>query len=250
MYSLVMMAALATGADATPAPVVAAPVVLTSCGGCCGYVTSCTGCTGCYGGCYGGCHGWGHGRKWHGHKHGCISYGCCGFNWGPVCGGYGSCCGYSYSCIGYGGGCCGGYGVYNYGGCGSLPAYGMYNIGGGGVIVAPAGVAPAVTTPATPVPPAITPKTSANIKFVLPADAKLYVDGRLTNGAGEERPFYTPSLTPGRKFYYEAKAEMVINGETIVEEKRVIVQAGDDLNESFPKLIAAAAKKPEAVATK
>ena len=246
MYSLVMMAAFATGADATPALVAAptADIVLTSCNGCCGYVTSCTGCCG-YSSCYGGySHGWG--RKWHGHKHGCISYGCCGFNWGPAYS-YG-CCGWSYSCFGYGGcygGCCGGcYGSWSYG-CGYIAPYGAYIIGGGGVIVAPATVTPpAVATPpaAAPVPPPIADKKdAANIKFVLPAGAKLYVDGRLTNGAGEERPFYTPNLVPGRKFYYDARAEMVVNGETVVEEKRVIVQAGDDLRESFPKLIAAAA---------
>lgn len=273
MYSLVMMAALATGADATPAPVaVSAPVVLTSCGGCCGFVTTCHGCCGfvttCHGccgfvtschGCFGGCHGghfFGKLRGWFGHKHGCISYGCCGFAWGPVCGGYG--CGWVASCVG----CYGCYGTWSVGGA-YLAPYGVQNIGGSGapapttpMDTAPPATAPmpkaptAPTAPTLPAPPPVEPKTSANIKFVLPADAKLYVDGQPTRSTGSERPFYTPSLTPGRKYYYDVRAEVVVNGETIVEEKRVIVQAGDDLRESFGKLLAAVAKAGDAVAAK
>lgn len=259
MYSLVMMAAFATGADATPAPAaVGASVVAGCCGG--NVVAS-----GCCGYSYGGCHGWGHGRKWYGHKHGCVSYGCCGFDYGPAYSyGYGSgCCGWSYSCHGWGG-CYGSvYGSWSYG-CGNLPPYGAYNIGGGGVIYSTPGAAPA-TVPPTAVPPASTTpgpvpvpppppaekKDAANIKFVLPAAAKLYVDGRLTNGTGEERPFYTPSLQAGQKFYYDLKAELEVNGEKVVETKRVIVQAGDNLRETFPKLLAAAGKRPDSiVATK
>jgi len=252
MYSLVMMAALTAGADATPAmEIVSGPMVMTSCTGCCGYVA--TSCTGCGGGCYGGGHGWARGRHWHGHRHGCVSNGCCGFNWGPGCGG---CCGWSTSCFGNGG-CCGGcYGSWSYG-CGMLPAYGAYNIGGGGMMYSAPTMSAPIMAPAAPMtapvpsPIAAPNKGAANIKFVLPADAKLYVDGQLTKGTGEERPFYTPTLDAGRKFYYDAKAEMLVNGETVVESKRVIVQAGDDLQESFPKLIAAAAKAADlAVATK
>ncbi|MBA4186385.1 MAG: hypothetical protein C0467_00045 [Planctomycetaceae bacterium] len=92
-------------------------------------------------------------------------------------------------------------------------------------------------------------KQGANIKFQLPADAKLYVDGRLTNLTGTERAFVTPSLGAG-KFFYEVKAELMVDGQMVVEQKRVIVEAGTSLVESFPKLIAAAGAKGDPVAGK
>ena len=89
----------------------------------------------------------------------------------------------------------------------------------------------------------------ANIKFTLPANAKLFVDGRPTSGEGTERAFFTPPLTAGQKFFYDVKAELVVDGKVVTEEKRVIVAAGDDLRESFPKLFAAAGN-PASVASK
>jgi uncharacterized protein (TIGR03000 family) len=82
----------------------------------------------------------------------------------------------------------------------------------------------------------------ANLKFVLPANAKLYVDGRLTGGDGAERTFYTPPLAPGQQFYYEVRAEVMVNGEMVTEEKRVIVSSGANVVETFPKLTAAVEK--------
>src|SRR5204863_5433538 len=43
----------------------------------------------------------------------------------------------------------------------------------------------------------------ANLKFVVPADAKLFVDGKPAPGTGPERAFYTPPLERGKKFFYE-----------------------------------------------
>ena len=80
----------------------------------------------------------------------------------------------------------------------------------------------------------------ANLKFTVPADTKLYVDGKLAPGAGTERAFYTPPLEAGKKFFYEVKAELVVDGKTVVEEKRVIVESGSQVVESFPRLTAAA----------
>ncbi len=265
MYSIVMMAALTTGADVTPPPVAVAAPAYAGCGGysagCGGYsnfsmsysYANVGGCCGYSTGCCGYSYGHGHGRhsKHFGHKHSCtgFSYGCCGGYAGPY---YGSCCGY---------GAC--YGSYSYsGGCGYMPPYGPFNIGGGcagyyyqggtmaPLMGAPVTAAPAVGYSAVTPAPAVESKTSAFLKFTLPAAAKLTVDGRPTAGEGTERSFYTPSLEPGRRFFYEVKAEMVVNGATVTEEKRVVVEAGADLRESFPKLLAAAAAKPDAVAAK
>jgi uncharacterized protein (TIGR03000 family) len=73
----------------------------------------------------------------------------------------------------------------------------------------------------------------ANIKFVLPADAKLYVDGKLTVGTGSERTFYTPPLAAGQQFFYDVKVETTVAGKPVVEEKKVIVTAGANVTEKF-----------------
>jgi uncharacterized protein (TIGR03000 family) len=127
-------------------------------------------------------------------------------------------------------------------------------------------VVPSTTTPSTTVPsdmsptkPSDTTKPSdktkgmgmgANLKIRVPAEARLFVDGRLTDVAGSERSFTTPPLALGQKFYYDLKAELMVDGTVVVEEKRVIVESGIELNESFPKLFAAVAGKPAVVAGK
>jgi uncharacterized protein (TIGR03000 family) len=84
----------------------------------------------------------------------------------------------------------------------------------------------------------------ANLKFTVPADTKLYVDGKLAPGTGTERAFYTPALEAGKKFYYDVKAELVVGGKTLTEEKKVIVEAGANITETFVTLVAAAEKAP------
>jgi uncharacterized protein (TIGR03000 family) len=89
----------------------------------------------------------------------------------------------------------------------------------------------------------------ANLKFKVPADTKLYVDGTLAPGSGAERSFYTPPLERGKKFYYEVEAKVVVNGKEVVESKKVIVEAGVTVNEEFAKLTAAVAS-PDTIAVK
>ncbi len=256
MYSIVLMAATTAGpaapaADHTPA-VVAAPVVAV---GCCGgsVVAGCTGYSvGCWGSCYGsystGCGG-GRGGLFHRHKH---SAGCCG--------------GYSYGCGGYAcfgsaayaawGGC---YGTVSYGasagGCwGSVygGGYGCWGSSYGSDGYAPPAVVIPVETPAapktdTPKTGDTTPKGGASLRFQLPPTAALFVDGQRVAGEGVDRAFYTPPLQAGQRYFYDVRAELVVNGETVREDKRVIVTAGADLVESFPRLTAAATN-PAAVA--
>jgi len=124
----------------------------------------------------------------------------------------------------------------------------------GRVNAPPVVVVPAESTPAKPMETPIAPKPkegmSANLKFQLPADAKLYVDGRLTTIGGTERAFTTPPLAEGSKYYYDVKAEMIVDGKPVVAEKRVVVVAGATITETFPTLIAAVEKKATAVAEK
>ncbi len=250
MYSLVLMAAVGAG----PVAPTAGPGA--GCYGCSGAYAGCSGYTSCHG-CYGSCHG----RGFLGHHksncHGCSGcngcrggglfghhkrnscHGCSGC-WGSSCHGcYGSSC-YGSSCYGGGGfagcsgschGCFGGY---------AYPAYQGYPV------IPPAVVVPTETKPDTK--PETKPEDKkknsdsnnpASLKFELPEGAVLFVDGRQTPGHGAERTFVTPPLASGQKYFYDVRAEVVVAGVTVVEEKRVIVEAGISLNESFPKLIAA-----------
>jgi uncharacterized protein (TIGR03000 family) len=264
MYSIVLLTALSAPPDVAPAPAPhavapAAPVVM---GGCYGSVAtgcygSCYGSGSCSGGCYGSCHGGFFRRSgggFLGHKsscHGCSGgYACSGFScfgsWRGSCHGgcYGSCSG---GCYGSSWG----------------PAVGMppYTLHGYNNLTNPNAVYGNVYYPnqppvmTVPVAPMVKPTGSdsqpmgANLRFKVPADAKLYVDGKLAPGSGPERAFYTPPLEAGKKFYYEVKAEVTVNGKTLTEEKKVIVEAGANLTEEFPKLVAAV-EKPDTVAGK
>ncbi len=216
MYSVVLMAALTTG-SATPA------WGLLGCHGCWG------GCHGCYGGgggCWGGCRG---------------GFGGC---WGGCRGGYGG-----YACNGcYGGGyaCYGGYG-----GCYGWTGGGCYGCYGGWT-----GVSNYAPTPRRPVDklpppkPAEEKKTSADgrarVIVELPGDAKLYVDDQLMKSTAPPRVFKTPSLEQGETYYYMLRAEVVRDGNTRSERKRVLVQAGKEVRVSFPELESVATTRAEA----
>jgi len=82
----------------------------------------------------------------------------------------------------------------------------------------------------------------ARISLEVPANAKVYVDGAIRSGEGTTRHFHTPDLLRNQTYYYDVKAEAVIDGKTVIEEKKLLVRGGDALEESFPKLLVAAQK--------
>ena len=254
MYGIVLMAALATGsgtpaADATP-PAVVVPqmaVPYTGCfsSGCCGGVMISGGCysTGCCGGDYSGCYS--------------SCTGCCGGSGSGflglrsrMSGLFGSrrssCSGcYSSSCYGSS---CFGSACYGGGGYGGAMYYGSDFHGGYGspVIVGSAAPSRRMEFEAARTKPDAAP---ARLTIEVPAEAKLYVDGQLTKGEGTSRNFHTPDLVDGQSFFYELKAEVMVDGRPVSETKRVIVRSGEAFTESFPKLVAAL-KDPAILASK
>jgi len=86
-------------------------------------------------------------------------------------------------------------------------------------------------------------KAPARLTIELPADAKLFVDGQLIAGSGPSRQFHTPELPAGQAFYYELKAEVIVNGKASIEEAKVVVKAGEVSTAKFEKLVAAAAPR-------
>lgn len=252
MYSIVMLTAMSAGPDVPsthPAPIVTGcyggGIVM---GGCSGY-SSCygSGYGSCFGSCYGSCMGRGGFLGKHrggflggrgGSCHGCSGYSCSGWSCFGSC--FGSCYGSCYGCSG----------------ASWAPPVMMapYSLGCYGDPHAIYGRTyypnqpPVITVPPAP-PPMKKPDSgsdtdplAANLKFKVPADAKIFVDGKPTPGTGPERAFYTPPLERGKKFFYDVKAELMVDGKPVTEEKKIIVEAGASITEEFAKLTAALAK--------
>jgi uncharacterized protein (TIGR03000 family) len=110
---------------------------------------------------------------------------------------------------------------------------------------------PATGTPAppaggTPAPPATGAKpagTSAKLIIEKPADAKIYVDGQMVTSDGTRQAFATPALMPAQAYYYTVRVEAVRDGKPTGETRRVIVRAGETVQETFrePAVVTAAA---------
>lgn len=233
MYGVVLMAALATSSSAPD---------FGHCG-CCGWGGGYGGWGGGYGGCF-GCYG-GYGGYTYGWCGGC--YGCWGGSPYQVWGCYGGYGGY------YGYGCTGCYGCY-----GGYSGYGIPVPGG------PTYVGPGMTNPTPPpssTPPAeVTPapkktgteQARARVRIELPADAKLYVDGVLTKTGSAVRVFQTPELSANQTYFYELRAEVVRNGQTLTESRQLLVRPGNIATASFAGLeqqAAAASTAPVPTAT-
>lgn len=278
MYSIVMIAAMSAGAD-TPTPMAPPPTAVVTPGASVvtGYTGSCFGscygsCYGssfasCHGGCHGSCHGGGflglRGRfSCHGGGHSCSGYSCFG-----SC--HGSCRGSCYgSCFGsYAGSCYGCYGM-SYGSSwgppvGMLP-YTLHGYHSGAAQVWSPGepiilgnltnpqsvygrtyypnLPPMMTVPVAPMakPTSDGQPNGANLRFNVPADAKLYVDGKLAPGSGPERAFYTPALERGKEYYYEVYTERMVDGKLVTtDKKKVIVETGTTITVEFEELTGA-----------
>lgn len=74
---------------------------------------------------------------------------------------------------------------------------------------------------------------TARITVKMPADARLVVDGVTFTAKGGVGTFETPRLEPGRSYYYTLRAEGVRNGQAYTEDKRVVVEAGKEVNVEF-----------------
>jgi uncharacterized protein (TIGR03000 family) len=167
-----------------------------------------------YGLCYGACYGVGYGGWFGSHD---LCYGTYGGGWGLPYGGYGP--GVpggeipGYAC--YGG--CGGYNSPAFG----VPMAGVQRPGPAG----PAGKRDPVST-----------SGRAQLVFTLPADARLFVDGKPVAAGQGNGAFQTPNLQPGQEYYYEVRAELTRDGKPVSETRRVVVKAGAVVRTDFSGL--------------
>jgi len=168
------------------------------------------------------------------HKH---SYGCNGAM-GLHCGCYGSCIGclgwdaYSgcHGCHGAGGGGAGwnGWGASCFG---CMGCYGVYT----GPVMNPSGN----PMRAPDAPPAgsgtVKPETAKSAQLIIekPADAKIFVDNMPVKSEGATQSFATPVLDPSQAYFYMVRVEMVRDGKSVSEARKVIVHAGQTIQETF-----------------
>lgn len=83
--------------------------------------------------------------------------------------------------------------------------------------------------------PAVAPKkadagSSATIVVSLPEDARLIVDGQETQSTSARRVFVTPNLQNG---FYTMQAEVVRDGQTVVQTQNVFVRGGQTTEVNF-----------------
>jgi uncharacterized protein (TIGR03000 family) len=83
---------------------------------------------------------------------------------------------------------------------------------------------------------------TAKLYVTLPADAKLTIDGTPTVSTSESRVFESPSLTPGKTFYYVLKATVVRDGKPQTVTKKVAVRANEETRVSLEIPATAAAE--------
>lgn len=80
---------------------------------------------------------------------------------------------------------------------------------------------------------------AARLIVIVPADAKLYIDGMPTpEGSDLMRAFASPVLRAGRDYSYLVRAEVRRRGEPISWFKVVVLRAGEDTRVSFLKELA------------
>jgi uncharacterized protein (TIGR03000 family) len=204
---------------------------------------------GSYGGSYGsyggsGSHGGGLFARWHARKAARKS-GSYGSN-----GSYGSYGSYGGSYVASYGGSYGSYGGY-----GSNGSYGGTSYYGGGYYddgviydsapatemspVDGAGPPPTPSPELNPEGAAIPPQepsasaTEAAIFVSLPEDAKVFVNDRPTTSVGAERHYISRGLDRGRSYSYQLRVEFQRDGQPVVEDKLVRLQAGQAVKLAF-----------------
>jgi uncharacterized protein (TIGR03000 family) len=70
----------------------------------------------------------------------------------------------------------------------------------------------------------------------LPADARLFIDGRQMKTQSGRRVFQTPPLARGQTYYYDLRAEVTREGRVQRETVRVLIRPGQESQATFPTL--------------
>jgi uncharacterized protein (TIGR03000 family) len=89
-----------------------------------------------------------------------------------------------------------------------------------------------------PAPPGGEPETSIRradglLAVDVPADARIFVNGQATRSTGDHREYVSRNLDRGHTYSYEVRAEVIRDGRTIQETKRIDLKAGETARLAF-----------------
>jgi uncharacterized protein (TIGR03000 family) len=77
---------------------------------------------------------------------------------------------------------------------------------------------------------------AARIRLIVPAEARVWFDNKLTRQTGSERRFESPALTPGRDYSYDLKALWRdANGKEVTQTRHVDVAANANVTVDFTR---------------
>jgi uncharacterized protein (TIGR03000 family) len=108
------------------------------------------------------------------------------------------------------------------------PAGVPYTPSPGGVPAAPApGATPAPGQPTSGI------RADGLLSVNVPDDAKIYVNGQATSSTGDMRQYVSRDLQNGYNYTYEVRAEVVRDGRTIEQVKKIDLRAGETANLAF-----------------
>jgi uncharacterized protein (TIGR03000 family) len=96
--------------------------------------------------------------------------------------------------------------------------------------MAPAAPAPGVTAP----PGEASLRTTDGLLAVnVPEDARIYVNGMSTTSTGGDRQYVSRDLQKGFNYTYEVRAEVVRDGKTVEQVKKIDLRAGETARLAF-----------------
>jgi uncharacterized protein (TIGR03000 family) len=78
------------------------------------------------------------------------------------------------------------------------------------------------------------PDNTAHVTVRLPADAEIWFNGTKMTETGPQREFYTPELTPGRRYTYDVRARWKENGHEVTQTQTINVSASAKVPVDFP----------------
>ena len=73
----------------------------------------------------------------------------------------------------------------------------------------------------------------AHIWLRVPQSAEIWVNGVKTKLTGESRYFFSPPLTPGKKYSYQMRVRWTKDGKPAEETQNILVQAGTTIRRDF-----------------
>ena len=74
---------------------------------------------------------------------------------------------------------------------------------------------------------------SALLTVSVPADARVYVNGKATSSTGSFRQYASPSLSQGKTYTYEVRVEANRGGQVVAQSETVLLRAGETQNLAF-----------------